>query len=448
MSKEINDILKSLAKRDIEALKSIYNYRCLTINQVYELHYKKSQKNPKESVSDAYCKKKMNEFVALEIVEKVEHVQGDVLFLTTKGIDVIRTVYDMPTNIYNYSTNSIRNGYYRAAELKVSNKFINHQLHMNQFMIDFTLRDLDVVWKYYDEKHLSKFNDIRPDGLLSMLDVDYFIEMDMATESKLQLQEKWENYRRFLNSQEFLSIERKIVVLFVTENTKNPQARIDLVKHTLGSRLMDKLDDNFDIVVNVKEKLLDYLEERVDEVRRVKRRETDDIFKAFAEKGFSVALGESLKKSFNNVEYEFYIRKIDNNNHIIVENGKLQEFLVDSYKNEPFSVMKKAGFLAVSNIFFQEKLKRKLSYIIVVSSENELYRDLNILDMKLIDNVYYTTLERLQTRTFPEALFQFDSRGNVYHFIDHGLQNRLYEQTVTGLMDGESSEEQVMEGGI
>jgi len=47
------------------------------------------------------------------------------------------------------------------------------------------------------------------------------------------------------------------------------------------------------------------------------------------------------------------------------------------------------------------------------------------------DDVYYTTLERLERLSFPEALFQFDRAGQKYHFANSGLVKRVYEETNT-----------------
>ena len=53
--------------------------------------------------------------------------------------------------------------------------------------------------------------------------------MDMSTESKKQLIEKWDNYRSFLLSREFSSSperNNKIVILFIIENSKDLEYRI------------------------------------------------------------------------------------------------------------------------------------------------------------------------------------------------------------------------------
>ncbi len=423
----VHDILKVLSNRDIEALKSIYDFRCLTTKQIYKLHYMYSTKTPDKVVSDNYCKRKLGELVQLDVLTVKNHPEGDVYFLTNQGINVIRDCYNLPTNVFDYKRQVVERGYYRAFELDISPRYISHQLSLNDFMINFKLEEHDVHYKYLDEKHISELGNIRPDGLLRLLDVDFFLEMDMATESKAQLYEKWDNYRRFLDSSEFQDIERKVVVLFIVENTSNPKARVDLVKHTLGARLMDKVDSDFEIYVGTSEELLGVLNRFIlssdVEIKNISSEISDTI----STHGYSVGHGDGLKKIFNGVEYEFYIRKIDENNKIKVEKGKAQEFLVDNYYSEPFSVLKKIAFLNINKVYFKERAGREISYLIVAESIDKLYRDLKIMDLVVVDNVYYTTLKRLKEKPFPEAIFQFDFLGNVHCFNNVGFKDRSFE---------------------
>lgn len=437
MSKTLEEIKKMLSERDSEALTSIYLYRCLTIEQIYELHYKQSLRDPNETVSNSYCKSKIKDFLDYQIIEKGEHSE-DVYFLTSRGVDIVRGYLDLPVEVYNYKQRRISSGYYRASELKISPKYINHQLALNQFMVDFITRKPGVYWKYYDEKHISKLRNIRPDGMLTLMDTDYFLEMDMATESKKQLYEKWENYRRFLNSSEFDCHERKIVVLFIIENTAQPQARIDLIKKTLGDRLMDKIDKNFDIIIDSKENLINYLYEKINYIHQDIKSETDTIMHEFAREGFSVALGDGLSTLFNGLEYELYCRKIDKNNNVVVENNRIQEYLVDSYKYCPFSVLKKIAFFDNNNVFYKNNLGRTFTYIVVAENEDIIFRDLKIMDLVVVSNIFYTTIDRLRKFSFPKAIFQFDFLGNIYHFTDYGLENREYETSVDGLISSEA----------
>lgn len=419
--------MKLLSRRDVDALRSIYDFRCLTVAQIYELHYMKSIKFDNEIVSDSYCRKKIYEFTENNVLEKVAYDEGEVLFLTTMGVDVVRHACDFPSNIYDYTKKVVKRGYYRASELKVAPKYIKHQLALNQFMINFILKENDIYWRYYDEKHISQFRNIRPDGLLNMLDIDFFLEMDMATESKKQLYNKWENYRRFLDSAEYDHIERKIIVLFIVENTMNPQSRIDLVRHTLGERLMDRIDSNFEVYVDTMDGIMNILEDKIGIAKGLKLDENDDIFRSIANQGFSVAMGEKLKNTFGGTEFDFYCRKIDENNHIIVENNRVQEFVVDSYKNSPFSIMKKIAFINLVNLHFKKRFNREISYIIVAQSEEQIYRDLKVMDLLVVNNIFYTTYERLKSKPLHQALFQFDFLGNLYSFIDSGLDERTFE---------------------
>lgn len=434
MSNKISEIIKTLSQRDVEALKSIYSYRCLTANQIYELHYNKSLRG-NEEISDTYCKKKIAELISLNLIEKVEYADIEVFFLTPLGIEVIKYCFDLPTNIYDAKRKVVKRGYYRASELKISGKYISHQVQTNQFLIDFQALKPDFYWKYFDEKYISQFTNIRPDGLLSMFDIDFFIEMDMATESKKQLLDKWMNYRNFLNSREYQYSEKKIVVLFIIEGTDKKEARIDLVKHTINEGILDKMDSNFEIFVDTKENILKMLQERYFSMLNNSNKflnKAKDLLNNKYE--FQIASGEKIKELFNNTEYWAYCRKKNpNGNNIVVENGKVQEYIFDLYHFSPMSVIKKIAYLDSNNVFFKSKFNREISYVIIGEKETQLYHDLKVLDLLVINNVYFTTLDRMEKLPFHEALFQFDFLGNIHHFTDSGLKERCFECNISEL---------------
>jgi Replication-relaxation len=437
MKNAIKDILKSLSQRDVEALKSIYMYRCLTMNQLYQLHYSKSLLN-NELVSNDIAKKKVGELLSFGLIEEVERISkvifgepDPVYFLTPDGIEVIRYCFDLPTNIYDAKKQVVKRGYYRASELKIYPKNINHQVHLNQFIIDFTQLNLDVGWKYYDEKYVSQFSSIRPDGMLTILDTDFFIEMDMATESKKQLLEKWENYRNFINSREYAYKERKIVVLFVCENTQRIQERTDLVKYTIYERIVDTIDSDFDIYVGSKEQLLSLLSDKLIPTLKGTNPQLTDIKQSLEEKqGFQVSNGDILNNVFQGTEFGLYLRKVNEENHVVIENNRIQEFLLDEFSYSPLSVLNKMAYLDKSNLFFKQKYNREIAYVVVGESEEQLYRDIKLVDMIGVKNVYFTTFVRLKESPFHEALFQFDFLGNVQHFSDSGLEERVFERTM------------------
>jgi hypothetical protein len=422
----IGDVIREITKEEKYVLKKIYEMRCLSkkqIIEVFDIQGELDNANILNTVEDS-----LNKFLKDEVIEEVAYADlPEVYFLTTLGINVVRYVYNLPTNIYDSKKRVVKRGYYRAGELKMAAKNINHQLHLNQFVIDFLKENKNVSWKYEDEKHMETFTNIRPDGLITIYDTYFFIETDMNTESKKQLADKWQNYRRFLNSREYFYLERKVVVLFVIENTNNPQNRIDLVKHTVFENIIDMFDAHFEMYVDTRENLLKIMNDKIIPSVRDEYSKKDKMKKQFIKNGFKVTEGELIKTYLHDTEYDYYVRKVDKNGNIVVENGKLQEFLVAEFFDKPVSTLNKIAYLDFNNSHFSEVFNRNISLIVIGDNEEEIYRDLKIGGLLGTRSIYFTTLERLETKPFYLALFQIDFLGNVHSFKNSGLNETVFE---------------------
>lgn len=438
MRRAIKDIVKSLSRRDVEALRSIYFFRCLTESQLLQ-SYTHNTSIPSIAVTESMVERKIEEFVAYGLIEPVEQISSFwetknrfVYFLTSLGIELLRYVFDFPTNIYDAKKKVAKRGYYRASELKMNLKNINHQVHLNQFVLDFVSKMPDVTWKYYDEKYVSQFANIRPDGMLTILDTDFFLEMDMATESKRQLTQKWENYRNFLNSREYAYKERKIVVFFIVDGTTQIKERIDLIKYTAYEHIIDLIDADFDMYIGTKSTLLDLLINVLIPEMKGNTTRQQRIQQLLTENHhFDVSSGYSLKKALHGAEHEFYIRKMKDQKHILSEDHRLQEFIVDDYTHSPISVLNKIVFLEQRNVFFKNEFHREITYVVIVNNEESIYKDLKLIDFLGADFIFFTTLNRLERYPWYRALFQLDALGNVYHFVNAGLEERVYESSVS-----------------
>jgi len=424
MKRSISELTNMLSKLDIHILESIYAFRCLNIQQLYQLH-QDSFSSPKELSHQAEV------LCHLDLIKKVEYRNNEfVFFLTPLGVETIRYFLDLPSNIYDNQRKVIKRGYYRASELEIQPKNIHHQVHLNQFVINAQeiFSRHSIQWKYYDEKYVSQYSSIRPDGLISIFDIDIFLEMDMATESKKQLYEKWENYRNFLLSREYLYREKQIILLFIVKESPKSQERIDLVKYTIYERLLDKLDSEFEIYVGTPQNLLHLLEKRI-----IPACQGKDPYKLRLKQlleqihGFSVAEGEGIKNIFNNTRYDFYIRKLNHLNKITIEHNRIQEFLVDDYSFEPSSVVAKIAYMDKNNTFFKTRFNREIAYLVVGKEEQQLFRDLRMVDLIGLPNIFFSTYQRLKEKPFYEAVFQFDLLGNIHHFTNNGLHERVFE---------------------
>ena len=158
------DIKNILSKIDIEVLHQIYLLRCLTVNQIYMNYYEDTFIGVQQ-----FRDKKVNILLQLGVVEEIYFSSDNsALFLTKLGIDVVIEAYQIPINIVDEENGGVRRGYYRASELKMLPKNIPHQVHLNQFMLDFkTIYEANEVplnWIYYDEKYVSQYTKIRPDA--------------------------------------------------------------------------------------------------------------------------------------------------------------------------------------------------------------------------------------------------------------------------------------------
>lgn len=429
MRKELRDAINELERVDIKLLHKLYLFRCLTIRQAYRVLYKEEY----DSFLD-FENERLNKLIELGVIEKVAfHIDNFALFLTTNGVDIVREAVQLPTQIFNPDTKTVKRGYYRAGELRMSPRLINHQVHLNQFILEFSniAEDYGYTFNYFDEKHVSQYFTIRPDGLIQIYDTDFFIEMDMGTESQKQLTEKWNHYRDFFRSQEYNEKEKKIVVLFITQTNKNLDARKDIVRYTASQAIIDVFGEEFDMHIGSREELLKLVfEELIPDMVQQNDTKAKVLRLLHQYHGFSIAQGERLRGMLHDTTYEYYIRRLNEDGGIRALFGRVQEFVLDDYTTQPLSVLHKITYHKRNSNSYRLKMQREIPYIVVASDEQTLYKDLLVTDIKNLENIFFTTVERLERRDFHSALFQIDMQGNLYHFKNDGLSERVYESNV------------------
>ena len=419
------EVKNLLDKKDLEVLHNIYLLRCLTVSQIYLNYYQEDY----TGVQD-FRNKKLHELLETGAIEEILFsADNSAIFLTRLGIDVVVSEFKIPINIVN-ENGQVSRGYHRAHELKLQPKNIPHQVHLNHFMIDFKTiyqyKNLTIPWEYYDEKYLSQYRKIRPDGLIRMLDVDLFLEMDMSTESKAQLTEKWKNYKWFLNSAEHRN-DQKVIVLFIIENTDLIENRKNLIKLTAGDIVLDDIDDTFEIIVGTKEELLTIVfNQLIPDIKKTNYRKANIVNLLTSRYGFNVSDASILQKKLGNQDYGFFVRKLDESNNLLVEYNRIQGFLVDYCYRDSLSTIAKISYLDSNLAEFNYYYKWKPSYIIITDDLEHLYQDLKLFKLDRLNNIYYTTISDLQSNIFPHALYQFDYNGELYTFEDSGLIKRKY----------------------
>lgn len=424
MKPKTYEVARQLSEEDIEFLKAIYDFRCLSLDQAVQYFYGQYY-----YTNDDF-KSKEEELIRLELIEKVSYKNGYAFFVTNRAIEIIRDSYGLPTNVFDDKRRVIRRGYYTAAELKMLPRLINHQIHLNRFVLDFKnlASDEALNWKYYGEKDVSNYYGIRPDSMIRFYDVDVFLEQDMATESQTQLMDKWDNYRAYLRSKVHENGSRKIVMLFIIDGTTQIEKRKELVRFTAVQSLIDLFSSRFDIYVGTREELLDILFSNIIPTMQSLNGTHDHLMRIMRMRHkYAVHDASRLSKFLADTEYNFVVFKMDDEGNVLIQNGRLQEFIMDDALNSPFSLHHKLAYHKRNSAAFSRDMGRDISVIFLVESEEVIKRELQLTGLMGTDNVYYTTIDRLEDRSFSEALFQFDRSGNRYHFEDSGLIKRIYE---------------------
>lgn len=440
---EMDKQIEAYVKNEIDALHSIYLHRCLTLNQIYKMHFLKLFDSAQKFEAII-----VNNWIKLGIVNKIYFKHNNYgIFLTTRGVDILVNEFDFPPNIIDENKRVVKRGYLRASELEMHPRLINHQVHLNQFLIDFKRSSIqmDKQFKtdffkkieYFDEKHMSKYRSIRPDGLLSLMNIDFFLEMDMATESKKQLIDKWNRYRNFLVSKEssFIGSKNKIIVLFILENSKDISQRKTIVKDSIAQTILDRLNsEEFEIYIGSSKEILNIVFNNILPAFENKSSSQNNLLNIFAKDNYMVSYGKTVKHYFENVEHDYYIRMINEDGSIKIVDNKAQEFLIDDYRDNPMSVLNKISYFKKNSLIFKASFKREIPLLIISNRHKEIFEDLSLLvfDFDRNDNIYFINID-INERNLSgiyKYIYQLDNAGNIYMFKNVSLTDKYFVKNI------------------
>ena len=415
---KVEEILKKLNKIDLYFLRSLYEMRCLSVRQAWLYFYKQCNID-----YDKFYQIRLTPFFRAKIIEIKQSNKGEfVIFLTESGMEIVRRYYNLPDEIYDNEKKKVINIRQTVGSLSITTKLLDHQISLNEFVLNFK-KNFQKVYKgfhYYDEKFVSRYDLIRPDGMLSHNTFDLFLEMDMGTESRKQLSEKWNRYRRFLNNK---NIDRKIIVLFIVKCDKI-NARKNMIRSSAEEVFTSLLQDSFEIYIGSEFELLKALNNKI-----LPKLLGNYVFekKLFTniiknKHDFMVSRGNKLNIDLNGASYGYYIRKKDKFGRVIRYKGVSQEFICDEYMYSPVSVLGKINDAAKTSSQFNLVSLRSVRYLVIVSDFKTMLEHLQCTNVSPPDNVYFTTVQRLCKMPFYKAIVKMDIRGNVYGCSDYTYQ--------------------------
>lgn len=416
-------IIKRLSDEDREGMLSIYQHRCLDERLLYQYFYSKAD------IKQAYTNTHIKDLISYRLLEELDYGQSfPALFLTTKGVETVKFLYgDGLKRLYKYGDESI--SLPMASDLKMNRKNVNHQMHLNHFVLEFeSYAKGKTFFRYYDEKFMPPASDfMMPDGMLELSGCFLFLEMDMGTESSGRLAQKWNSYRSFLNSPGFFYQEKPIVMLFILDGVSNPDVRKKNVAASLFGYIADRVNGQFEVYIDAPAALHEIIQTHLIALEPESSCSETEVYKDIRQtQGFLLSKPAFLTQV--DAPFEFYIRKLNDQKKILTINGRPQEFLLDIWLDGRLSVLRNLVFFNRLSRQIVSMTKRPLSYLVVVPSEKWALTVLRIINSPQPQGVYFTTPTRLSACNWEGALFYIDQLGNLMHFTDASLKDMVHER--------------------
>lgn len=406
-----------LTQNDLNMLKKVYMMRTLTVKQIYNLYYKD------EMSLEEFITTRLNELEKAKYIKMVSFAGNYAVLVDDEGYNVLKDTV-LVREVIDSESNKNKKGYNTQRENNMQVKAINHQIHLNEFVLQYEENlkklPLDIKSEYFDEKNASKYVYMRPDGLVTTVygnnKIDFFLEMDMATESAKQLEDKWVNYKNFIRSKQFYATDEKIVVLFILANTEKLEERRKLVIKTILNKFTE-FNPRFEIYVGTKDYLLNLMFDLIINKPNYKFY-TRELLNSKGIKSVSLANTDIMRnKIFNYID------------------GEKCVFLYDDATKNPVSVLDKIKNLSLYIQTMSEKLNKKCFYLIFVQDDKDsidrFYSDIKSLELSyFLDNLVFITKERLETLPFNEACFVIFKDGSINHFRDQEFVEIVYERKI------------------
>lgn len=397
-----------LTAEDHSVLHAIYQHRCLNEEQLSRFFY-----SGLDDGKNGYTLDRINALIEAGFIESHEYKPDRwVYFLTYTGVQYVRDTADR--SMYRILDRSGRKKYEATAgELLLPNSMLDHQCRLNDLALNIiSACKLDPSC-YKDNLFASNFTYAQPDGVIELPEFDLFLEMDMGHERSRALREKWEHYRAYFRSRDYqLHRNKKVIVLFATENVKNIVIRRRTVVRSLAQYSMDLIGPMFDCYIGPNKQVLTAAKNLI-----VGGSPEFEQAKALLKKVHGCRPGWS--KIINASDWgDGHFWKIPGGGTLV---------LVDGY-SRPMSELKRIAYFGQTLASLRNTPYQNLRLLVLVPGEIDIFRDLLGAELQPEAVVHYVTLERLQKDTFHEALFVFDQLGNRYHFAQPDLKELCYEK--------------------
>lgn len=420
----------NITKQDINFLYFLYKMRCFSLQEISNFFY--TNKN--------FYKENLIPLLKNKLIIMQKNKNQYVFMITQNGIDLLQNKLNIPSEVFNIDKGKVEKTILKQKDVAIKPEYISHQVALNDFVLNFRRKYGKI--EYFDERFLSGMINIRPDGMIRLPHIDLFLEQDMGSETSKQLSDKWNRYRRYLNNE--YTGDKKIIVLFIIDCIDGEKRDL-LVRRSIMQNFDQNLSDKFDIYVGDKNTILEACFNRI--IPGDKNR-TADFNVLMKRHGFKIADGSKIKAKLNGTVYRYYFSKLKDGKIIYynpnkTRRGRFAEFFADNYDYCPMTILSKIQYHDKNSHNFDLAYSpranmRLIGYIVLTNDLHRLYRHLATCELLNVENVYYTTPERLMRMPLPRALVRFNNNGEIiscndYYFDPVVKEGKISEHDKKGL---------------
>lgn len=432
------EVLRLLNDKKMTVIRKMYQMRYLSYNQIMQITYEGQSTNVTQEKKATT--RLINELIHYQCIEPIE-LDNDITAYSLKmrGVDALIDKGYLESEIFDLEKGEVVRGYLRPHELEMSEHMLPHQLHLNQFALDFegNVKKLNpsLSYEYLDEKDVTKTYmfksdrvdpkrpyvvdySIKPDGLIRLDDMDIIIELDMGTETTKALEKKWSKYHNYFISTRGRERKRPLYVIFVLSETRSKsKRRFDnrkkIVWNSISNSISQLSEPSFDISVGTHQEMLDYVTQRfiTGEWEQKRQQFQKELMAKYPMKIFSYDQINQLNKKYE-YDYILSLYEADRQKALQVDN-RFYRFLVRENYHDSFKTM-----LNISeHYYFQHEIGIKLSEKTLQKRGNA--EKLSEEQRKAFVRAYLKKMEFYQlviTDDLPTLLLKHQLYGNLKDF--------------------------------
>lgn len=412
-----------MSNGDKATLLSLYLHRCLTpsliINHLYNC----------DGFPPEIAGHHLDAMILDKLIEVIPYGEReDALFLTPYGVKTVVSLYgDRLKKVYKSGIKSGKLPTYW--DLKMCTTNINHQMHLNQFGLEFEDYACDLIeYAYYDGKFMSPASEfLMPDGMIALPNRLLFLEMDMGTEDAKRLTQKWNSYRIFLNSPKAYYENQHITMFFILDGIAKVQLRQKTTMRSLMEYLGCRNNGNFEAYFETPGKCHEIIKTKYLSAASELSADEYAVLTDLRRFRFRISSPSFLKEI--GLHNTYYIKRLGEDGKLNFVGNRPQEFIVDLWMDRRFSVFQRIVSHKQIEARIRKLANREVSYLLIVPSITWVNKIPLVTKSSIPEGLFFSTPERLRnTFNWYEALFQIDQLKNLYHFQDDSLRVPVHEK--------------------